>query len=368
MMLFEDKYRSLFMVYRIFGISPCRYVPNQHSSGQTGSIKQKLIVTIEDFWIICVLAFELISFNHCFKIAQEKFSKRLDLYIVLGVLDMFVHHIHLIVTTIETFCKRNSQAKILQNLNEIDGILSSKLKLNIDYSQLKHSIYQKLVMSMFVYALAEIILPLHDRPISIFTIYALLKRALVTSKYVTFVIFIRYRVEAMHRALAGSPMWMQQNITWILMNQNRFSDFEAAELKRMINVWRIFNKIYEIVQLTNKTFKWSISVSFSIDIFIICALLFHFMESIFETKMIRTLDDEHSANICGVYMIFYVFNVGIIIQAANSVAEVANHFASEIQQFRSNDVQSAEYQNFVSKFFKTINFNLEKILRCKMHI
>lgn len=106
--------------------------------------------------------------------------------------------------------------------------------------------------------------------------YPLLELTMSGSKYITFTLLIKCRIDSMHKTMMESSSWMHSIEKFDHLQ--RFTIDQQIELQRMINLWRIFNKMHETVKLINNNFMCSISIHFSVEILATCAILFHILD------------------------------------------------------------------------------------------
>lgn len=353
-MHFEDTYRVVFMVYRVLGMVPYRFSP---SNTVVRPKKLEIIFLIAEYlWIIFLTIFEfyviidsiIVCYNYVTHI-------KLNLYIGLDLLILTTFRVLLVIITFEAFLKRNFQVKILRNLFEIDSIFIRDLNVDIDYGELKQLIRNTFIKWGLIYIITEmflISLTLYEGANNLPTflmlfVYPLLKLTLNGSKYITFALLIKYRIEAMHKILINSSLWMEKSSWKKCDNLQKFTDNQAIELKRMINLWRIFNKIYKTVELTNYSFKWSISVNFSVEILSVCAVLFHILDYILGPPNRFSVLSLISF---GMFFFYYVIRVGMLIRIAHCTIEEADMLANKVHRLCANGTVSDDLQNFVSKF------------------
>lgn len=116
-MIFEDSYRLLFIIYRLFGIAPFSHFFNLNKTTQNSKqkIRQIISLIVEHFWIVCILAYEFyILMLHLWKNYQIVILY-MNLYTVSFSLGDISYYILLITVTIESYCQRNVQVQILRN-------------------------------------------------------------------------------------------------------------------------------------------------------------------------------------------------------------------------------------------------------------
>lgn len=354
-MHFEDTYRVVFMVYRVLGMIPYRFTPSKNQAPPQN--RPNTFLVVEYLWIICLLAFECyVLIDSLFECYDYISHVKVTLYIGLDLLILTTFRILTIIITIESFFKRNIQVNILHNLFEIDKIFIEHLNMNIDYKQLNRLIRNAFLKWIFIYIITETFLismtlyeGANNLPIFlILFVYPLLKLTVNGSKYITFAILIKYRIDAMHKVLLDSPLWMQENLFKKNDNLLRFNIDQTNELHRMINLWKIFNKMYKTIKLTNYSFECSISINFSVEILAICAVLFHILDYILGPPNRFFLISIISF---GIYLFYYVFRVGMLIRIAHCAAEEADMLANKVHRLCANSTVLDDLQNFVNKIF-----------------
>lgn len=350
-MSLEGSYRSLLTVYRIFAIahSDRDFNFNQLSQGRTRIYWQIVVLIFEYFWLICVLTYEFCVFIPFYDDLKQNIAEHeLTLYIAIAFLTEFSYFIILIIATIESYCQRNVQVQILSNLNEIDRFFATKLNWNINYNRLKYSIQMNFIKLALFYIIGNCVLVwFYADARSLYNLYQMTKEVIIASKYITFAILIRYRIEAMHRVLSDDFRWAVR----IIFNRNQSTNVEITEFQRIIDIWQIFCKLFETVQSMNESFKWTISLTLSCDIFSACVELFRLLHYIYGPPD-RFYAPEFIAYL--VYLIIDVIHFSMFVHMANCVAEEADNLAKEIHRLKSNCAVSEELQNFVSKIDKSM--------------
>lgn len=358
-MFFEKSCREVFVVYRILGL-----VSGQFRFSQSYNIWQILLTIAEHFWIICILIFELYLLKMSFEMWHQKFVHEPNLYSVSFSFGTIVTQILLCAATIESFCKRNTQTNILNNLNDIDHIFSETLNLNVNYFRLRRLIRRAFMKWILVYVIVECLLislipietnePIRFVDFLLFAMYPMQKLTLIGSKYITYGILIKYRIRTMHEILDTYFPTVHQNRQCI-SECTTCDNYRSIELRRMLNLQRIFDKIYETIQLTNETFKWSISMVFSICVFVICILLFHVLEFILGPANKVSLS---TACINVVIIFYYVSALIMFIQIANDVTNETEKLAVKVHQISLNQTLSKDLLNFVSKIFQQFSIHV----------
>lgn len=178
-------------------------------------------------------------------------------------------------------------------------------------------------------------------PFLVLYIYPVFKLTLNVSQFMSYSILIRYRIESMNQMLIYSL-------------KQESSNFHMIELSRMFYLRQIVCKLHDTVQLINDLFKWSISGTFSIDLFAISVILYHELDYILgEQDRFGRLP----VIAFGLFLFFYLIRLGAIIKTGNSTAKEANQLADNIHRINSNKWNSDGLQHFVRK--KLEYFRLE---------
>lgn len=351
-MQFGDTYRVVFIFYRVLCMVPYRFSTSK--AFNQSKRWQDILFAAEYLWMIVLILFEFyIVIDGVLESYLYVSHIKVTLFTGLDLVILTTFRVLLIIITIEAFFKRKEQVKILKNLSEIDTNFARHLNINLDYGQLNRVIRNAFIKWSLIYVITEVFLismTLYEGANNLPTflmlfVYPLLKLTLNGSKYITFALLIKYRIDAMHTALITSSLWVNENqpIKW--NNLQKFTNNHAIELKRMISLWQIWNKMYETMELANYSFKWSISVNFSVEILSVCVVLFHILDSILGPPNRFPLFSFASY---GVYLFYYVARVGMLIRIAHCAAEEANMLANKVH--RLCGTVSDDLQNFVSLF------------------
>lgn len=372
-MRFEDTYAIVFSIYRVLGL-----VPSQFNRLQTQNFtvviknRHRFYSIVEYFWIICLLIFEfyilIYSLILCY---QYILHVHVTLYVGFDVFILTMMRTLVIIITVESFGKRNVQVNILNNLFEIDTIFMQNLNFNIDYSQSRRSIRNNFLKWCGVYIFTESFLigmNLYEgaNGLQDFLLLfgnPLLKLTLSGSKYITFALLIKCRIDAMHETMTPNSFSMQTNSTQTFNHLQQFTIDQNIELHRMISLWQIFNKMHETIKLINYNFNWSISIHFSVEILSTCAILFHILDYILGPPNRFFLI---SAITFGIYLTYHVFRVGILIQIAHCTAEAVGLLAHKVHRLSANGRASDGLQHFVSLIFVSLFASQQIIIRLKI--
>lgn len=350
-MFSEMDYRSVFLVYRIFGIAPFHCLINRNSRTPNHHLANKklryCLLFIEYVWIIFLLTVEVYNVIYTFI--------RINYYFNVNVLHAFYAalilsvHAFLAIITIESYCKRNVHIKILSNLHEIDQIFSNHLNLYMNYCRMKRSIRNAFISWLFLYIASDCVLiwlrskfwTAYSIPTFVLAfVYPLLKMTLICSKYVTFGILIKYRIKAMHEILDTIHSRVN-NALWPTTN-----DDQANEFRRMIHLNEIFCRTFDTVQLMNESFKWPISVNFVIDLYAVSVPLFRTLELIYVDKL---EDSTLNQGLRVGYMFHYLINMMMVVHMANRIIEEVEKLSDKLYRLCLKQTLSTELKNFVSK-------------------
>lgn len=337
-MSFEKTYRIVFLFCEIFGMIPYRY-ENLNKNVIDTKKTNEIFILLKYGWLFGLLAFEFYILIYSIIVCYEYvLVTKVTLYTGLDVFILTTFRILLIIITLESFIKRNAQIKILNNLCELDDIFMRRLNVNINYKKLGRLVRFVFLKWFSIYILTEILLiwlTLYEEANSILIflilfVYPLFKLTLNGSKYVTFVHLIKFRIEAMYQALNN----------FVLQTELNVDDPKRIELNRMLDLWNIYNKIYETVHLINYSFSWSFSINFSVEILAVCAVLFHVLDYILgEPNRFAVI----SLVSFGTYLFYYVFRVIMLIQITHSAAEKVDIFASKIHRLSSISTNSNDF-------------------------
>lgn len=363
-MSFENVHSAIFMVYRAFGLVPFQFHFKSITKSQRNPSKKwkKHVYLISELlWFICLLLLELYwlieSAMACY---GHSIRLSFDIYNTFHFSVAFSARVLLIVITIESYCKRNVQVKIMNDLYEIDRIFADKLKLKMNYYRLRRQIGMAFLSAIFIYIVTLFLLiflywnDAYDQFLIPFTVYTFFKRALSGSCHITYALFVKYRIEAMHEVLDSNLILAQQNSIEICIDRQRCNDMEAFELRRMVYLWEIFSKIYDIVQLINCRFKWSISVNFPINTFDISVAVFAALNRI--VKPANPSIVVYASFSWALVVLLSTFSMGSIIQAANCLSKEADKLAQNLHRIRSCDIDSDELQDLVRQAFFSNSF------------
>lgn len=340
------------MVYRVFGLVPFKFRFQSISRAWQSPplyTKRKLYFSLaEMFWFICLLCLELYILIHGAILWHKMYKNDQHFFNLFRLLMAILIRICIIVITIETYRYRNVQ--IIAKLHEFDRIFAQKSQSPINYHRLKRSISVDFFKWMTVCFVANFFLVvaycLESKTNSrlLLAFYPLLKRALLGSTYTTYVILIRHQIQAMHQVLDSNSLFLQESTFELSIDREDRSELEEFEFRRLIHLWKLFPRIHEIVQLMNGAFKWSISISFFVNVFDICISFFYF----FERASGLTQYYNMQAYISVAFMFYYLFYFGLIIHEANSLNTEAGKIVPKIHRLISDGKVSPKLQQFVS--------------------
>lgn len=352
MMSCADVNAAVFLVYRVFGLLPFRFHLESKKNISKGW-QENVRLCGEHLWFIFMLLIEIYMLIHtCILCYNHSIYISFDVYRTLHFSIVFTIRALVIVITIESYCKRNIQAQIMNNFHEIDRKFVEELNLENNYCRLQRQIAISFSITVFIHILAIFILvptywneSFDQQLLGLFVIYPLLKRSLSGSIYIIYALLVQHRIKAMHEIFDSNLLLIQQNSIEICVDQQICNDNEAFEMRRMINLQWIFLKIYDTVQLINNSFKWSISVNFPINVFDISVAVF----SVFD-KIVKP-DNPHVIYVSYSWaplVLQYVLSLITVIQAAHSLNKDADKLAYQIHRIQSCCVESDELKNFVS--------------------
>lgn len=153
-MSFDDSNGAVFMVYRVFGLVPFQFHLKTISNPQNTILnqkRQKWNFLVETLYFVCIIASEL-----CMLVYYCIFCYRSSLIFSLNPLNashlviVFTLRAFIVVTTVETYLKRDVQVKILFNLCDIDRVFVEKLNLTINYERLRRQILNAFLEWTFI--------------------------------------------------------------------------------------------------------------------------------------------------------------------------------------------------------------------------
>lgn len=358
----SDSYSVLFMLYRIFGIIPFNFhfqsfSPASHIPLYFNKKRKLLLLSIEKFWTICLLLFELYNLIHSSILWYTTYltSNNINTFNIFRTMTAVSFRICVITMTIELHCKRHVQVEIFRMFHEIDRIFAQKLQLQINYHRLRRCVvvaclkWLSICILIMSISFASKFQPgkTAQNLRMLLSLYLVLKQIVFGSVYITYVILIRHRIRAIHEVLDRNLLLTQQHATVEgLFALDQRNEYEAFEFRRLVQLWRLFPQVYATVQLVNHTFKWSISIYIFVNVFNFCVVVFDYVREIWG------LIDEDGLNtvLYSTSLIFYcMYLFGVIIHMANSVANDGEKIASKIHRVSLCGV-SEDLLHFVSRF------------------
>lgn len=122
---------------------------------------------------------------------------------------------------------------------------------------------------------------------------------------------------------------------------------ESNERQCLVSLQRIFNKIYHTIELMNATFKWSMSLNISIDIFTVAMIVFGHLQWFLDPKY----ENGTIMNFCGfvTYTSYYVYRLALLIGTSNSIVESAHLVATKIHEISLSRIVTDELKDMVCK-------------------
>lgn len=353
-MSFEDSHRTVFMVYRVLGLVPSQFHLESLTESNSKKWWRNVRLNGEHLWFVCILILELYMLIHtCILCYNHSIKISFDVYRTLHFSIVFTIRMLVIVITIESYCKRNSQAKILQNFREIDRKFTEKLNFEMNYDRLRHEIAISFSITIVIYIAAmALLIPSYwnesftQQMLALFVIYPLLKRSLSGARYMTYALLAKYRIAAMHEILNSNLLLVQQNSIEVCLDQQMSDDNETFELHRIINLQMIFSQIYDTVQLINNSFKWSISANFPINVFDISVAIFSAFDKVMAPENPHVIYISYS---WAPLALHYVFSLVTIVQTADALNREADKLAHQIHRIQSCGIKSEALTDLVSK-------------------
>lgn len=357
-MSFKDSYSAVFMVYRVFALAPFQFhfeaityaqnVPSNDKRQKWNCKAELLYFVCMIAWELCMLVFTSIScYKHSLSFNQNFFNAS-------HMVVVFTFRAFVVVTTVESYLKQNVQVKIMANLYEIDRVFAEKLNYSVNYHRLKRQIviaFLKWMSILFTAISTYVIITLlwisthSDFMDWLCGLYPLIGAALIGSKYITHVILINSRIEAMHEILDSNLLIKRTNSIEICTDEEGNRDDEEFEFQRMIYLRWIYSKLYDTVQMTNDSFEWMISMGFSVALIDCSLMMFHAYDDTLEPPNRFTVLRSYSWL---VFFVHHVFFMGFIIKMANGVVAEAEKLAHKVHCIGSNAIVLDDLQDFVS--------------------
>lgn len=293
-------------------------------------------------WIIGLFTFEiyLLIYASEFDVVCA-IHKKIDLLSVSKAIIFIVPRILHIIITVETIWKCNYNETILENLHEIDDIFEKKLCLQLNYKRIKQSVRNDFLQWISIIPILIIvnyfIWNVYGIVYVILLDYSHVKLILNGSQYTAYAILVRHRIQAMHEVLDTTLIQELkkqefESIDEVIDQQNQDvnDDNEISQQQSIIHLRQIFNKIYDTIELMNDTFKWSISLNVSVDIFTISQTLFGQLQWFLDLEY----ENGRTINFCGfaTYISYYMYRFALLVHMSNSIVESANLVAAKLHQ------------------------------------
>lgn len=348
-MSFEYSHRTVFMVYRALGLVPFQF----HLQSAKRLRWRTVHLFVEYLWFVCMLLIELymlihtciLCFDHSVRVSFDVF-RTLHFSIVTTVRTL------VIVITIESYCQRNSQVKILNKFREIDRKFKEKLNFEMNHRRLRQRIMVSFVTTILIYITAIIFLillywsePLNQQVLGLFVIYPLLKRTLSGASYMTYALLAKYRIEAMHEILNSNLLLAPQRSIEVCLDRWMNHDNEMFEMRRLISLQTIYSELYDIVHLINNSFKWSISANFPINVFDISVAIFSAFDVVMAPETPHVIYVSYT---WAPLALHYAFSLASIVRMADSLNKEADKLSHQIHRIQSCGIKSQELTDLVS--------------------
>lgn len=368
-MLFEETYRFVFIIYAIFGLSPFKLVYHDFSKKRvplSRNKRSKWIICIMDYaWTPCLSILELCSV-FCASIAHVNvlLSVEIDVFIASAYVIQTTIHLLYILNSIEWVFKRNFEMKILKRLHEIDTIFAENFCFQMNYHRLRNSIRNTFLLWVVFILIVFKTYIFHWNFASFIQCDVLaIKLILNGSRYTTYAILLRHRIEALTEILDQSRFQIVQSRSAFESSSRQQSNINHSpealrntetERERMMNLQRVFNKLHDSIGLVNDNFKWSISLNISNDIFSLSLNLFcilrRFLDPVYAQKYRTSLEIFFTAR--SFNLGYFIYHVIILINVANNIAECGRKLTAKSHQVGLSVMVSDELRDFVSIFLK----------------
>lgn len=339
---FEEKFRFIFIIYSFFGLSPFRLLYLKFGTNLQAynpcKNRKKWFSFAECIWILGIITLEIYALIFASKFDMtDAMRKKFDLLAASKFVIFTIPRILHLIITLETIWKRNDHEIIHGHLHEIDEILEKHLCFRLNCHRLKQSIRNDFLR--WICIIPFLILTNYHiwnvfGSIYVFLLdYSYMKLILNGSQYTTYGILVRHRIEAMHEALETNLMQALQKLEFeSIFGDGQHSDDgnEPSERQCLIHLQQIYNKIYDTIELMNATFKWSMSLNISIDIFTVALVCFGHLQWFLDP----TYENGTATNFYGfvTYTSYYAFRLRLVIGMCNSIAESSSSIAAKIHQ------------------------------------
>lgn len=175
---------------------------------------------------------------------------------------------------VEAFINRNAQMHLIEKISYVDQLLHSKLQLNISYQNEKKVIFIRLSSAIFIFMIIRTIFTFdlyYGYDINTFP-YRLIFSAwtiqLRSIQVLFFVYLLRTRLQfvsdQLDEMLVPSNFCGKSNSQWKFYRDTSsifVLDMSAAKRSlyyRLVNLKQVYGELYEICELINVTFGWSL--------------------------------------------------------------------------------------------------------------
>lgn len=175
---------------------------------------------------------------------------------------------------VEAFINRNAQVRLIEKISYVDQLLHSKLQLNISYHSEKNAIFIRLASVMFIFMIIRTIFTFdlyYEYNINTFP-YRLIFSAwtiqLRSIQVLFFVYLIRTRLQfvsdQLNEMLIPSTFCGKSKTQWNFFRDTcsifvlDMSLAKRSLYDRLVNLKQVYGELYEICELINVTFGWSL--------------------------------------------------------------------------------------------------------------
>lgn len=256
---FFDEMRAFIAFFLVFGLWP---------SCQT--IKFKKILLLYSIFSIGLVFAIFISAIYINKVTE-------DSTLTVAVAYSFILSIlatHLIIV-VQSLFNRKSQMKLLQKFAHVDRLFSTKLQIYISYRKEKSALLIRMLILLTIFVSIKLSLVIHlhqvDRLNSFWyhCLYSIWIMRLRCAQVLLFVYLLRARLilvtekirdilSTRHLAEGNANDWQPitdtRNMIFVLDKSTpKFSTYD-----RLLNLKQIYGELFEICELINVTFGWSL--------------------------------------------------------------------------------------------------------------
>lgn len=182
---------------------------------------------------------------------------------------------HLIIV-IQSLFYRNAQFRLVQKLSNVDRLFNTKLKIFISYRNEKKELFIRMTLLLVTFVLIKVGLMWHLysqkrfgsfwchclysiwimrlRCVQVlFFVYLLRSRLILVNEKVKEILTAR-NLHSAYNQTEWQPIVDTRNIVFVMDNSNtKYSTYE-----RLLNLKQIYGELYEICELINITFGWSL--------------------------------------------------------------------------------------------------------------